>query len=734
MRLHLLAPLAPSLFLAVVAAAQSEVPLVRYRDAQWPSGPPIPTSAGASFFDYDRDGWPDFYNHLNGALWHNDAGVTWTRAANLEDLVPNLGGRYGSSCGDYDNDGLPDIATEPRQSGGDDCFHLFHNLGNAAFVDVAVDPAVVIGQPCEMNSETSCWADVDDDGDLDLWVTAYPEPTLPDGGGNRFWENLGPIGPGGAYQLELSTEEANLGLLPNVSRPEGAQMLDVDRDGDVDAYANGILYQNVSVGTPSFRKLVRRSAGILSAGILDEGALFSDYDLDGDPDLMVLYQGLGNRLWENRGDGMFFEAEGVIDRFTQGATQGSSSEDWDMDGDLDLTTGHILRRNMLVETGERFLRIAEHELGDDIQFASPAWADWDKDGDVDVLLSNWHNNSFLYRNTTYDERTAPLQRRSIRVHVVRDDPFESRGLETEFGATVEVRVHGDASGFVRRRFVASAHGYLQQSEYDLTIALPSGPDPEAPADGVRFDLLVDFPGRADRGILRIDGTVNPALHAISLAKLTDRQITVFRSGKVVLDGVERFPRDVYAQRLLTTAGGLALPAPGQPLADPLPAPFSDWYVGLDLDTFAARAPLLADELVIDGALDAPAACKSDEFHAALWDVTTPGAPQRVWEAELDVNARNRRHFAPVSFQLLPRRHYRLVARVTELRPSPIAAPVQDGPVVTRGGLSFQAVDSCDGALVEQAVVDSAAVQLALRFRTPTAPPGAPPRASPGTRR
>ena len=722
MRSHPVVAFAALVLLADSFAAQSEVPLVRYRDAQWPSGPPIPSSAGASFFDYDGDGWPDFYNHFNGALWHNDAGVTWTRAANLEALVPNLGGRYGSSCGDYDNDGLPDIATEQRQSGGDDCFHLFHNLGgDAAFVDVATDPEIVDVQPCEMNSETACWWDTDDDGDLDVWVTAYPDPEQPDGGGNRFWENLGPTGPGGEHRFRLSTDEAGLGLLPNVSRPEGAQTVDIDRDGDIDAYANGILYQNVSLGTPSFRKLMRRATGIQFAGILDEGACFADFDLDGDQDLMVLYQGQGNRVWENRGDCSFFDAHDILQSYTQGATQGCSAEDWDGDGDLDLTTGHILRRNLLVETGDVFLRFATHDIGDDIQFASPAWADWDKDGDMDVLISNWRNTSFLYENTSYDDDTPALQRRSIRVHVVRDDPDVPRGLETEFGATVEARVHGDTSGFVRRRFVASAHGYLQQSEYDLTLSLPPGPDPAAPAANVRFDLSVDFPGRADRGILRVDGTVNTALRGIQLGKLTEREITVFRSGKVVLDGIERFPHGIWSDRLITTTAGLAVPGPGHPLEDPLPAPAPDWHVGLDLDTFATRSSVKVEELVLDGTLGPAATCKSDTFHAALWDVTTPGAPQRAWEAELAARAQNRRHFLPVSFELLPHRHYRLVCNVSELRPSSVAGPVMDGPVLTRGGLSFQG-DACDGATVEKAAVDPSAVQLALRFRTPLPPP------------
>src|SRR5262249_40916316 len=157
------------------------------------------------------------------------------------------------------------------------------------------------------------------------------------------------------------------------------------------------------------------------------------------------------------------------------------------------------RKNMRVETGERFLAVLHHDFGGDLQIASPAWADWDHDGDCDVIFANWHAPSFLYQNTTYDSTTPALQKRTIRVRAVKDAPGIPGGLETEYGATVEVRVLGDPSGFVRRRFVASSHGYLQQSEYALTMALPPGPDPSAPALGVHFDLLVDFPGRSQDG-------------------------------------------------------------------------------------------------------------------------------------------------------------------------------------------------------------------------------------------
>ncbi len=684
-----------------------DVPLARM-----PNVENIGNTAGAAFLDYDGDSWIDLYVNYTGKLWRNVGGTTFTQVADLDAFLPPLADRYGAACGDFDNDGLPDIACEPRG----DCFYLLKNLDGAGhFQEIATDPALVLDPPpCTMFAEAFCWADVDVDGDLDLWATAYQDEVQSGSGGNQFFENLGPTGPGGAYRLARRTAESGLGIPDNVSRPEGAQFVDVDRDGDLDAYANGTTYQNVTAGAgPRFLQLLRASTGITLAARLDEGVAFCDYDLDGDQDLLVVYKGFGNRIWENEGDGTFVDAVGVLERPGDGSTEGCSAEDWDLDGDLDVSTGHIFRRNLLVENGERYLRIATHSIESFLDFPAPTWGDWDKDGDLDCMMANWRGRGTFLRNYTYGPATPALDRLALRVRPVNDSLLVARGLETEFGATVEVRVHGDTRGFVRRRFVASSHGYLQQSEYALTFGLPPGPDPDEPARGVLFDLLVDFPSLPAAGLLRIDRTVNPVLGGLELAALTQREITVFRSGLVRIDGVDFAPRATVAHRL-ASSGGLVLPRPSAALVEPVPVPEERWFVGMELDTALASGALRIEELVLDGQL-APAGLARCDANVLLLDVT-PGEPvRRLRQEALATSPRNDRSFLPLAWILKPQRVYRVLCRVTELRASPRGEGA--AALANRGALSFASPAPCDDSLAASAPLDPTANYFELRYRT-----------------
>ena len=278
---------------------------------------------------------------------------------------------------------------------------------------------------------------------------------------------------------------------------------------------------------------------------------------------------------------------------------------------------------------------------------------------------------------------------------------------------MELVLHGDPHR--REKFVASGHGYLNQNEYVLHFALPPGPDPEHPLEGLVLDLVVDFPSRASRGVLRIDRRVNPALGDIRLADLAAREITVFRSGRVERDGLAFAPRpDGWSARLVATAGGLALPDPvlGLPPVEPSPTP-AHW-VGLDLAVAPGR-DVRVQELVLDGQLAGPLA--GSPYNLALWDVTDPRHPARVLELAAATSERNRRTHFPFVRELERGHSYRCVALVSERRGSPIAGPVSAHGVTVKGGLAFQDVDPGIGKELLVAAPDPTRVFLELRFVT-----------------
>ncbi len=140
-------------------------------------GPIMPEVAamGASVtvVDYDRDGWPDLYVTDSGEgqpnhLYHNLRNGKFQDVAaqmGVADLnAPGAGVSTGAVWGDYDNDGYPDLLVykwgRPR---------LFHNNAGKSFTDVT-DKA---GLPPWVNANAATWVDYDRDGHLDLLLCGY---------------------------------------------------------------------------------------------------------------------------------------------------------------------------------------------------------------------------------------------------------------------------------------------------------------------------------------------------------------------------------------------------------------------------------------------------------------------------------------------------------------------------------------------------------------------------------
>jgi hypothetical protein len=136
---------------------------------------------GATWGDYDNDGWPDLFvaddatpNHL----YHNNHDGTFTDQALVEGLALNSEGQalgsMGVTWGDYDHSGrlsmfVTEFADQPNT--------LYKNQGTKFFEDVAMPSG--LGQPSlPLVGWGTTFFDMDNDGWLDLFVAnghVYPQ-------------------------------------------------------------------------------------------------------------------------------------------------------------------------------------------------------------------------------------------------------------------------------------------------------------------------------------------------------------------------------------------------------------------------------------------------------------------------------------------------------------------------------------------------------------------------------
>jgi hypothetical protein len=142
---------------------------------------------GVSWGDFDNDGNQDCYvsNYrlCENFLWENSGrGRFANRAAELGVSGDEVNGWYGhtigSTWGDFDNDGDLDLFTadlaHPRYIEFSNRSRLYENQGPNA-VPRFRDRRADVGIRYEETHSDPAWADVDNDGDLDLYITSIYE-------------------------------------------------------------------------------------------------------------------------------------------------------------------------------------------------------------------------------------------------------------------------------------------------------------------------------------------------------------------------------------------------------------------------------------------------------------------------------------------------------------------------------------------------------------------------------
>ena len=275
------------------------------------------------------------------------------------------------------------------------------------FTDVTAQCGIAWLQndPGDMMGVGGAWLDFDDDGNVDLLlVGGVSAPTL--------YRNLG------ASFVDVT---AGSGIVAPVgpNADMGAAVSDFDNDGDPDVYiysrfANR-LYRNDGGGVFSD---VAASAGVGGAE-WTASAAFADYDGDGFDDLYVgnyvavsnfpYHTPFLNILYRNNGDGTFSDVTTATGTAGAGTTLAVSWSDFDDDGDPDLIVGNdfgaFIEPNLLYRNdgavpgppGSWSFTEVSQALGSDIGIycMGITAADIDRDLDKDYYFSNLGRNVML---------------------------------------------------------------------------------------------------------------------------------------------------------------------------------------------------------------------------------------------------------------------------------------------------------------------------------------------------
>ncbi len=315
------------------------------------------------------------------------------------------GYKIGASWGDYNNDGFPDLFL--ANSGKD---ILLKNTGTGQFTDITTI-AGVAGKDSAQSSQ-GLWFDYDKDGDLDLYVSVRQDwSTSNRSHANRMYENTG---------NDTFIDVSELTGLHDTGLTFTSLPLDIDNDGDLDLYlANDFgpnkLYMNN--GDKTFTDLTEtfglsdQGEGMgLAIGDPDNNGLFDFYltnvTENGESPLRF------NRLFINTGQNFFEKKEFVKGVSEAGWGWGTEFFDFDNDGDEDLLIANgyqtqtepdinRLFRNNISENDTLVFEAFEEEAGisgNSVSYTNAVF-DQNNDGFLDLVTSNFYQKPVFYENT-----------------------------------------------------------------------------------------------------------------------------------------------------------------------------------------------------------------------------------------------------------------------------------------------------------------------------------------------
>jgi hypothetical protein len=300
--------------------------------------------------DYDNDGDLDLLVlHLDGKkneLFRNDGAGVFTPV----DCAATALAKYYTDAAwvDHDGDGWLDlfVANQKNGSGGPENDLFFHNQRDGTFAAWTTNEVGAVVADAAPTAGIA-WCDLDNDGNLDLFV------------GKGLW--VGQNYSGGSF-----------------------------------------LYRNDGTG-----QMVPATAGSLPGPAPVFGALWADFNNDGWFDLLTSSGGGPLRLHLNRGPWQFEDVTAASGLSFTGYTFCPSAGDFDNDGDLDLYVADYDGQDILyVNHGDG--TFSPVDVGSPLREGvadTPVWVDYNNDGFLDLFKACGDSSpavNLLYRNSLPD--------------------------------------------------------------------------------------------------------------------------------------------------------------------------------------------------------------------------------------------------------------------------------------------------------------------------------------------
>lgn len=326
-------------------------------------------------------------------------------------LLPHKMSQFGPAIavGDVNNDGLDDL-------------YFGQSAGRISRIyvqdaDGSLREAQAFAEDAAYEDVDAAFLDVDDDGDLDLYVASGGNEFEP---GDRLYRDR-------LYENIKGRFASRPGLIPDDMRISSSRVrvCDYDMDGYPDIFVGGRHIPHYYPAPASSCLLHNRNGSfedvtatiapdLDSVGLVTD-ATWTDFDNDGDADLCVVGEWMAPVLLENTGDKFQKAVPGGWDKLT-GWYFTIASQDIDADGDMDFLLGNL---------GENY----KYKADEDEPF-EVFYYDFDDNGEKDVVLGYYNfGDLFPVRGRECSAQQVPDIKKKIPTY----DEFGRSTVEDIYG-------------------------------------------------------------------------------------------------------------------------------------------------------------------------------------------------------------------------------------------------------------------------------------------------------------